>query len=200
MLKRFEKRADERERRTYVEGVMMPEVDENAAVPRIGITFLPGADKPQVTRLEQIGMAGQEPDQMEAIWRVQTAASLLMQFTVSSDLSIVQTYQGDQTRLLVDRVRKRLSKNNRREGRVELGLPSTTADGSERSLMSLSSMTLSSGGRQDRVTIDSQWGKIFDFSKVFLKIFSSEPFVHVLFSVSVYIILTQTSSPNLQRP
>jgi hypothetical protein len=63
MLKRLEKRADEKVRRTYVEGVMMPDVDEHAPVPRIGLTFLPGADKPQVTRLEQISMAGQEPEQ-----------------------------------------------------------------------------------------------------------------------------------------
>lgn len=67
MLKRFEKRADERVRRTYVEGQAMQEVDESAVVPRIGLTFLPGADKPQVTRLEQIGMAGHEPDQKKCI-------------------------------------------------------------------------------------------------------------------------------------
>ena len=67
MLKRFEKRADERVRRTYVEGVPMSEVDESAAVPRIGLTFLPGADKPQVTRLEQISMAGHEPEQRDAV-------------------------------------------------------------------------------------------------------------------------------------
>lgn len=67
MLKHFEKRADVRVRRTYVEGVMMGEVDENAAVPRIGLTFLPGADKPQVTRLEQISMAGQQPEQRDAV-------------------------------------------------------------------------------------------------------------------------------------
>jgi hypothetical protein len=108
MLKRFEKRADERVRRTYVEGQAMQEVDESAAVPRIGLAFLPGADKPQVTRLEQIGMAGHEPDQNDALWKVNTAASLLMQFSVSSDLSIVQTHQGDKTAMVASRVKHRV--------------------------------------------------------------------------------------------
>ena len=105
MLKRFEKRADERVRRTCVEGVGMPEVDKNAAVPRIGLT---GVDKPQVIRLEQIGMAGQEPDQKDATWRVNTAASLLMQFRVSSDLSTVHSYQEDQTTMVASRVKNKM--------------------------------------------------------------------------------------------
>jgi hypothetical protein len=60
MVKRLEKRADERIRRTYVEGNPLAEVDGSAPVPRIGLNFLPGADKPQVTRLEQTGMTGDE--------------------------------------------------------------------------------------------------------------------------------------------
>jgi hypothetical protein len=148
MLKRFEKRADERIRRTYVEGVMMRDVDESAAVPRIGLTFLPGADKPQVTRLEQISMAGQEPDQKEAIWRVNTAASLLMQFSVSSDLSIVQSYQGDQTTMVASRVKNRLHKN-----RMDMAPPSSST-----SLMNISSLSLQA--KQDRLTIDSQHVRI----------------------------------------
>jgi hypothetical protein len=149
MLKRFEKRADERVRRTYVEGVGMPEVDENAAVPRIGLTFLPGADKPQVTRLEQIGMAGQDPDQKDAIWRVNTAASLLMQFSVSSDLSIVQSYQGDQTTMVASRVKNRLHKN-----KMDMQAPSPT-----NALLNMSSLSLLQS-KQDRVTIDSQFVRI----------------------------------------
>jgi hypothetical protein len=143
MLKRFEKSVDERIRRTYVEGVMLRDVDENAAVPRIGLTFLPGADKPQVTRLEQISMAGQEPDQKEAIWRVNTAASLLMQFTVSADLSVVQSYQVDQTTMVASRVKNRLHKS-----RTDMVLPSSST-----SLISMSSLSLQS--KQDRLTIDS---------------------------------------------
>lgn len=62
MLKRFEKRADERVRRTYVEGQAMQEVDESAVVPLVDMTFLLGTDKPQVIQVEQIGMAGHKPD------------------------------------------------------------------------------------------------------------------------------------------
>lgn len=148
MLKRFEKRADGKVRRTYMEGVMMPEVDEHAPVPRIGLTFLPGADKPQVTRLEQISMAGQEPEQKDAIWRVNTAASLLMQFSVSSDLSIVQSYQGDQTTMVASRVKSRLHKS-----RLDMLTPNAST-----SLISMSALSLQQ--KQDRVTIDSSFVKV----------------------------------------
>ena len=148
MLKRFEKRADEKVRRTYMEGVMMPEVDEHAPVPRIGLTFLPGADKPQVTRLEQISMAGQEPEQKDAIWRVNTAASLLMQFSVSSDLSIVQSYQGDQTTMVASRVKNRLHKS-----KIDMQIPNTST-----ALLNMSALSLQQ--KQDRVTIDSSFVKI----------------------------------------
>ncbi len=147
MLKRLEKRADERVKRTYIEGQPMSDVDGNAATPRIGLTFLPGADKPQVTRLEQIGMAGLEPDQKDALWRVNTAASLLMQFSVSSDLSIVQSYQGDQTSTVASRVKTRLYKT-----KMDKEPPSPTS-----SLLNMSSMSLMQP-KQDRVTIDSQHG------------------------------------------
>jgi hypothetical protein len=73
-----EGRDDRKVRRTYMKGVIMPEVDEHAPLLRIGLTFLPGADKLEITRLEQISMAGQESEQKNAIWRVNTAASLLM--------------------------------------------------------------------------------------------------------------------------
>jgi GTPase SAR1 family protein len=71
-----------------------------AAVPRIGLTFIPGADSPQVTRLEQIGTAGQDPDQKDANWRSNTAASLLGQF---SKLAHLQEYcvEDDIPRIVV---------------------------------------------------------------------------------------------------
>ena len=67
MIKRLEKGADVRERRSYVEGVPMPEVHESAIVLRVGLTFMPGADKPQVTRDEQKNMACGEPDQVRLL-------------------------------------------------------------------------------------------------------------------------------------
>jgi hypothetical protein len=182
MLKGFEKRADERIRRTYVEGVPMKEVDDSAVVPQIGIIFLPGADKPQVVKQEQIGMSGQEPDQIEALWRVNTAATLLMEFTISSDLSIVETFHTNQAHMVVQRVRSRLNKRQPSDqdwrtsseswmdadsnpmsspigalSRLSLS-PSSTLSTSRMSLSPPPTRSLSSQ-TQDRVTIDSQYGK-----------------------------------------
>jgi hypothetical protein len=108
MVKFLEKQPDETTKRTYLEGVPQPEVDESAPVPWVGLTFLPGADKPQVTRLEQTNMAGREPDQKDAMWRVNTAASLLLSFEVSTDLSIVQRYNADDVQALLNRTKKPL--------------------------------------------------------------------------------------------
>ena len=134
-----------------MEGVMMPEVDEQAPVPRIGLTFLPGADKPQVTRLEQISMAGLQPEQKDALWRVNTAASLLMQFSVSSDLSIVQ---DEQTRMVASRVTNRLHKN-----KIDMQISNSST-----ALLNMSMLSLQQ--KQDRVTIDSQFVKIVNDLRV----------------------------------
>ena len=71
--------------------------EQHGHCPQIGLTFLLGADKSQVTRLEQIGIAGREPNQKNVNWRGITAASLPDQFSMSSDLPIVQSYQGPLT-------------------------------------------------------------------------------------------------------
>lgn len=109
IITRLGNRADERLRRTYVEVVPLKQVFESAMVLDVGLTFLPGADKPQVTRLEQQDMAGQEPDQKDANWRVNTAGSLLVNFDVSADLSIVQI---DQTAKIVKKGNSRLQKRD----------------------------------------------------------------------------------------
>jgi hypothetical protein len=106
MVKFLEKGPDERSRITYIEGVMQPQVDEHAPVPWVGLTFLPGADKPQVTRLEQTNMAGGEPDQKDAMWRAKTAASLLKTHEVTADLSVVQKYNASDVQALVERCKK----------------------------------------------------------------------------------------------
>ena len=77
MIKRLEKTGDARTRRTYIEGVPKPEVDESAPVLRVGIVFLPGADKPQVTRFEQSAIGSGAPDQKTAMWRLNLAGTLL---------------------------------------------------------------------------------------------------------------------------
>lgn len=110
IVKQWERSADIGVQRTYMEGVPTPEVDEDAVVLRIGLTFLPGADKPQVNRLEQDYMAGpkKEPDQKDANWRVNTAGALLKNFNVSPDLSI---QQSDNTAVVADKARNRLRKS-----------------------------------------------------------------------------------------
>ena len=102
MIKQLEKQADPRLRQTYANGLALEDVIESAPVLTVGLKFLPGADKPQVNRTEQINMEGKEADQKDAHWRVATAGSLLSQFNVSSDLQITQT---DQTASIVARAR-----------------------------------------------------------------------------------------------
>lgn len=110
IIQQLEKRADQRLMRTYLEGMAMAEVDESAIVLNVGLTFLPGADKPMVNRIEQMNMAGKEPDQKDANWRVNTAGSLLRRFEVSADLQIVQS---DQTSSIVKTARSRAKRDSR---------------------------------------------------------------------------------------
>ena len=110
MIQQLERKADPRLRRTYANGLALEEVLESAPVLTVGLTFLPGADKPQVNRSEQINMEGKEADQKDALWRVATAGSLLSQFNVSSDLNIVQT---DQTASILTRARYKARERER---------------------------------------------------------------------------------------
>lgn len=102
MIQSLERKADLRLKRTYRNGLAMEEVLSSAPVLTVGLKFLPGADKPQVSRSEQIGMEGKEADQKDALWRVATAGSLLTQYNVSPDLSIRQT---DQTASIMARAK-----------------------------------------------------------------------------------------------
>jgi hypothetical protein len=102
MIQQLERKADLRLQRTYVNGIALEEVTSSAPVLSVGLIFLPGADKSQVNRSEQINMEGKEADQKDALWRVSTAGSLLTQFTVTPDLQIVQT---DQTASIVARAK-----------------------------------------------------------------------------------------------
>ena len=102
MIQQLERKPDPRLRKTYANGLALEEVIDSAPVLTVGLTFLPGADKPQVNRSEQIYMEGKEADQKDAHWRVATAGSLLSQFHVSPDLQIVRT---DQTASIVSRAK-----------------------------------------------------------------------------------------------
>ncbi|QDS73362.1 hypothetical protein FKW77_007105 [Venturia effusa] len=79
-------------------------VIDGAVVIKVGIAFLPGADRPEVNRLEQFDMTGKEPDQQDAMWRVNTAAALLSVFDVDKQLSVVQS---DQTAKIAERAHQR---------------------------------------------------------------------------------------------
>ncbi|KAG8527775.1 uncharacterized protein KY384_007929 [Bacidia gigantensis] len=106
MVSRLAKHADEQFKRTYVRGVPTVEVQESAVNLMVGLSFLPGADKPQVNRFEQTDMAGNAPDQKDAMWRVNTAGSLLTNHDVAQDLSIIQTEQTSKVvRKVIDRRR-----------------------------------------------------------------------------------------------
>ena len=139
MVKVLEKQADGRLRRTYMEGVPLNDVEESAITLYVGLTFLAGADKPQVNRLEEQSMSSKEPNQRDATWRVNTAGALLMQFDVSSDLSIIQT---DQTSEVFRRAKARLQKHDKfffEQGKQ-----------------------LALRGRHEAVTIDSERVKLVD--------------------------------------
>jgi hypothetical protein len=105
-VKYLEKWSNENLKRTYVEGVPVLVVDKSAAVPSVGLTFLLGADPPQVVRHEISNIAGIEPDQKSALWRINTAASLLTDFVISTDFSITKRYNADSVQTLLNRTKK----------------------------------------------------------------------------------------------
>jgi hypothetical protein len=104
IVRQFEKSADRNIRATFFNGVRAQEVSDDAIEPRVGLTFMAGADTPQVNRMEQIGMTQGKPDQKTATWRVNTAGSLLRNFDVDKDLSIMQS---DNTSAVVCKFRER---------------------------------------------------------------------------------------------
>ena len=133
MVKRLEKKADERTRRTYVEGLPTPHVYEPAIVLTVGLTFMPGADKPQVTKFEQGSMTPGPPDQKNALWRLNTAGTLLRSFDVMSDLTVRGT---DRTSSIIESIK----------GRKDRNLPTN-----------LQQLSIRNGKEYGAVTIDSKY-------------------------------------------
>jgi hypothetical protein len=87
------KQADEKFRATYYQGNWMNKIRGSARTLRVGLTFLPGADKPQVMRLEQAHMNPNEPpDQRTAEWRGKTAATLLKMHDITQRLELHVEY------------------------------------------------------------------------------------------------------------
>ncbi|KAF2670095.1 hypothetical protein BT63DRAFT_229370 [Microthyrium microscopicum] len=90
MIMRLERTADSTYRRSYVDGNQVREIIPDAPVLNVGICFLPGSDKTRVTLLESTNMSSKMADQMNSMWRVDTAGRLLFDFEVTSDLSIIR--------------------------------------------------------------------------------------------------------------
>lgn len=93
---------------TYQDGRPLAETRNDPAViqPKIGITFLAGADTPQVNQREEASMTQIIPDQKTPTWRVMTAGALLTNFTFSKAMTIEHT---DMTPSIVQAYRSRNS-------------------------------------------------------------------------------------------
>lgn len=110
MIKRLEKVADHGFKRTYVLGQPVRDIYERAPVLKVGLSFLPGCDRPTVNRLEQTNMIpDKQPDQLDATWRVNTAGHLLNDFEVTNDLSYVTK---DRTAEIASKARERLNRQS----------------------------------------------------------------------------------------
>ena len=124
-LQYFERSPDATIQKSYHKGNILPEVDQSAAVIRIGITFMAGGDKPSVTAAEVSKISDAKPDQRTPEWRVFTAATLLKRVVVADDLSINQSDDSQNINARY-KERKRLSRgtkavehqNNMRSGDI----------------------------------------------------------------------------------
>ncbi|RMZ77816.1 hypothetical protein DV737_g4147, partial [Chaetothyriales sp. CBS 132003] len=106
LVSTFEQTVDGSVQATFRDGRRLPDVEENAIKPKVGLTFLPGADTPQVNALEEMLMTQLTPDQKDSAWRVTTAGALLFNTTVHKDMTISFS---DNTAAVVAATRKRLS-------------------------------------------------------------------------------------------
>lgn len=91
LVKAFEKTVKGNLCASFKDGIRRADIVEDAVRPKIGITFLVGADTPQVTQMEQIQMSQKEPDQKDASWRLNTAGAILKNFDVDKSMSIIFT-------------------------------------------------------------------------------------------------------------
>jgi hypothetical protein len=91
LLKALEKTVDGIVKATYEDGQRQPQVDENAIMPRIGLTFLAGVDPPKVNQMEEVQMSQALPDQMDLSWRVTMAGALLIDLRFNDKMAIKQT-------------------------------------------------------------------------------------------------------------
>ena len=106
LISTFEKTVDGSVKATFRDGHRLAVVDENAVKPKVGLTFLAGADTPQVNAQEELSMTQETPDQKDSAWRVTTAGALLFNTTVHKDMTISFF---DNTAAVVSATRRRQS-------------------------------------------------------------------------------------------
>ncbi len=87
-LRDFERDPDQPLKNSYQSGILLANVNQNAPVITVSMTFLAGADNPTVSKAEMSKMSDNEPPQKSHEWRMFTAATLLQKFEVGQDLSI----------------------------------------------------------------------------------------------------------------
>ena len=105
LISTFEKTTNGSVQATFREGTRLAHTRDEAIKPKVGLTFLAGANTPQVNRMEDISMTQQTPDQKDASWRVMTAGTLLVNFTVGEDMTMSFS---DNTPAVVHSYRKRM--------------------------------------------------------------------------------------------
>ncbi|KAF7511482.1 hypothetical protein GJ744_004671 [Endocarpon pusillum] len=106
LIKTFEKTINGSVKATFQDGTRLAEIREEAVRPKVGLTFLPGADTPQVNQMEEIQMTQITPDQKDASWRVNTAGALLKNFSVRQDMTMSFS---DNTAAVINAMRRRQS-------------------------------------------------------------------------------------------
>jgi hypothetical protein len=146
MVKSLERQADHKITRTYLYGEPLPWDIMNPSAPKliVGLTFVPGADRAQVARIEIDDLVGEQPNQKSSIWRVNTAGTLLKNFEVDDDLyvnqkdrtSAIYTAAKEKAERAKDHHRRRIRKSDSKQ----LGKDVTIYSG---------------GGKENMVNIDS---------------------------------------------
>lgn len=91
IIQKLMKTEEGRVKRTFVGGRPTADVIEDAPVLKVGLSFLAGSHEAKITKAEQIDMMKEtrKPEQMSAEWRVRTAGTLLRDFNVREDLTVV---------------------------------------------------------------------------------------------------------------
>lgn len=128
IVRDLEKRADGSIRQTFYNGKRVNDISDTAVIPKIAMAFMAGADTPQVNRMEQVGMTSSTPNQKNAIWRVNTAGTLLNDFEVDTDLSITQS---DNTPYIVAKARARYARAENRSSNSDYAKRALTTKGGD---------------------------------------------------------------------